>query len=311
MLKIYNSVKNVAHVWDTIFEGLLDYAPGDSFREVFEIQEADIIMLQGKISEGSEVPEVNLPDIDFSLANIGNAAKIANVIDNAHRMMWLDPLGPTLCKNKKVFESLKETDIVICPATLPPHKNTFTNAWHIEKSVFKRYSRFERVKGSVMMSHDNLFPEIDWFVGVMDAVSDLSVTKSQTLGDEIEEAMGKFLDKVSCQHLSYPKGIAYTASACEFVLHTHTTFGAELMGIEAGMTGCQPIYPDTELYRDIFDFDGSGVVFYDTDNAVDSIKSIISEGSTFTDEQVAAFREKFSAEDNLPSFWQQVAKVVK
>ena len=81
-----------------------------------------------------------------------------------------------------------------------------------------------------------------------------------------------------------------------------------MMGIEAGMTGCQPIYPDTEFYRDIFD--GTGVAFYDLNNPVDSLKSIISQGSTFTDEQIEKFRENFSAEDNLPEFWSSVYKLM-
>ena len=79
------------------------------------------------------------------------------------------------------------------------------------------------------------------------------------------------------------------------------------MGIEGGMCGCQPIYPDTEFYRDIFD--ETGVAFYDINDASESIKSIISNGSTFTDEQVEQFREKFSAEDNLPDFWNKAYQI--
>lgn len=77
-----------------------------------------------------------------------------------------------------------------------------------------------------------------------------------------------------------------------------------MMGVEGGMCGCQPIYPDTEFYRDIFD--GTGVVFYDTTHPAESLRSIIQEGSKFDKKTMEAFRERFSAEDTLLGFWEKV-----
>ena len=303
MLSIYNNIFNIGQVYDSISSGLLDHAPLDKFRETFDVEEADIVLMSGVISSQGTL-SVNVSNIGLDLSNLSEISKLAGNIDRKHRIVWFDTMGPAINKNKALFASLRDTDVVISPASVPKHPNLFTNAWHIEKSVFHRYERFERVPGSVMMSRDNLMPEVDMVAGVMEVVKQLHVTKAADLTDVITKPLTKYMDRISCEMLSYPKGIVYKASQCEFVLHTHTTLGAEMMGIEAGMAGCQPIYPDTEFYRDIFD--KTGVAFYDIDTPVSSLKSIISKGSTFTDKQVAAFREKFSAEDNLPAFWEHV-----
>ena len=308
MLKIYNNIQNIGQVYDTISSAYLDYAPTDRFRETDNPETADIVLMSGAISPKGTL-SVNIMNGGLALSNLSKSAGIAKAIDASKgRIVWLDTMGPTINQNKNLFSEeftgLRDTDIVISPATVPERPNTFTHLFHIEKSVFRKHERFERVTGSVLMSHDNLLPEVDLIKGVIGTVSELHVTKSAKFSEIIAIPLRKSLDKISCEMLPYPKGIAYEASKCEFVLHTHTDLGVEMLGIEAGMTGCQPIYPDTPFYRDIFD--GTGVVFYDTDNAVDSLNAIIKAGATWTAEQVEAFRTQFSAEDNLPAFWEQV-----
>ena len=68
--------------------------------------------------------------------------------------------------------------------------------------------------------------------------------------------------------------------------------------------GASDIYPDTEFYRDVFD--ETGIIFYDTKNPVESLRSIIQTGSQFNPKTTEAFRKQFSAEDNLPDFWESV-----
>ena len=303
MLKIYNHIYDTAQVYNSISSGLLDYAPTDKFCETFAIEEADIILMSGAISTQGTL-SVHVSNQGLMLSNLGETAKLVDAIDKKRRIIWFDTMGPSIHQNENLFSELRDTDVVISPASVPERPNLFTNAWHIEKSVFRRYERFERLPGSVMISHDNVVPEVGLMAGIMEVVSELHITKASSLHENVASALATFIDRVSCESLPYPKGIAYKASQCEFVLHTHTTLGVEMMGIEAGMCGCQPIYPDTEFYRDVFE--DTGVIFYDTADPVTSLKSIISEGSTFTDTKVEAFREQFSAEDNLPAFWEFV-----
>lgn len=307
-LSIYNNIQNIGQVYDTISSAYLDYAPVDKFSETHKLEESDIVFMNGVINTNMNL-SVSVINGGLGLFNISKVAGISKGIDNAKgRIIWLDTMGPSINRDESLYSGvgLRENDIVISPATVPDRPNLFTHLFHIEKSMFHKYERFDRVPGSVMISHDNLVPEANLVNGVIDAVSELHVTKAATLSSMVPDALREN-NKVSCEMLPYPKGIAYKASQCEFVLHTHTTLGVEMMGIEAGMCGCQPIYPDTEFYRDIFE--DTGVIFYDTDNAVDSLKSIIADGASWSDEQVEAFRSKFSAEDNLPAFWDHVYKL--
>ena len=305
MLKIYSNIQNIGQVFDTISAGLLDYAPADKFQETSDLNEADIILMSGAIHPNGKLSVV-ISNIEVTLSNLPELARRFKVIGSKRRVIWFDVMGPSLHLDNNLFSELRDDDMAISPATVTPRENLWTHLFHIEKSVFRRYGRFVRVPGSVMMSADNLSPEVALIESIMNVVSELHVTKSAQLGDTESNVLKKHMNKISCEALPYPKGIAYKASQCEFVLHTHTTFGPEMMGIEAGMCGCQPIYPDTKYYRDIFG--DTGVLFYNIEDA-DSLRELIAGGQTWTDEQVEAFRSKFSAEDNLPAFWEAVYKL--
>lgn len=318
MLNVYSDLAHRGLIYENINGGMLDYLPSDKFQEVFDIGEADILLMMGSVSSNtvdrSGQLSLSLISDDFKLENMENIAKISTALARCHRIFYLDTLGPFINRDKSLYDGsgLRDTDILLSPATLPERPNLYTNVWSVEKSLFTDRKRFDRVKGSIMISLDNLtstqdnnvMPEIDILSELMDTISELHINKSYNLPESIEKALSDHIDCVSCEFLSYPKGVANKASQCEFILHMHTKLGAEYMGIEAGMAGCQPIYPDTEFYRDIFD--GTGVVFYDVQNPIESLKSIISQGSTFTDEQIEAFREKFSAENTMPAFWDSV-----
>ena len=306
MFKVYSHIQNRGTVWNTIVNGFLDFMPCDRFAEVDDIKAADILMMSGVIRKGNFYANCAK---DISLANCSAVAEELIAIDSCYRVIWIDTMGPSVHRDKKLWEDtgLRETDILISSSTIPDWPNTFTHFSPIEKSVFREYGRFHRKKNSVMIMRDNLETELDWMVHILPVVSELHVTASNSLLDLADFFGADVPEKIFCSNLEYPKGIAYKASSCDFVLSTRTTVGIEMMGVEAGMCGAQPIYPDTEFYRDIFD--KTGVIFYDTENKVESLKDIISKGRNWTDEQVEAFRTKFSAEDNLPEFWDSVYSV--
>lgn len=307
MFKVYNNIKNRGSVWDVIRNGFLDFMPHDRFVEVDDVKAADIIMISAVIRNRNFSPNYAK---DTSLVNCRSTGEELIALDSCYRIIWIDTMGPLIHRDVRLWEDtgLKETDILFSSCTIPDRPNVFTHFTPIEKSVFREYKRFHRKKNSVMIMRDNLETELDWMVHVLPVISELHITKSSQTSE-----LAAFFDRTSepekivHTNLEYPKGIAYKASYCDFVLHTRTTWGIEMMGVEAGMCGAQPIYPDTEFYRDIFD--GTGVVFYDTENKVESLKRIISKGAQWTDEQVEAFRTKFCAEDNLPAFWDGVYNV--
>ena len=309
MLKIYDHQVAGGQIYESIRNGFLDYAPGDKFREVPDIEDADVIFMTGVISNGSL--SLHLSGQSVNLETLSYHANLYQNLVEKKRMIWLDTMGPLILEDGAIFDVLRETDILVSYYSLPREINTFGDVFPIEKGLFRERTRFERMKGSVVISHDNIInhtsaesntPEV--IAEVLQDVSHLSVTKSQGLQESVQTAFAGNLHKVSCENLSYPFGVANKLSQSEFILSTHTNLGIEFMGIEGGMCGCQPIYPDTPFYREVFD--GTGVVFFDTENPVESLRSIIAAGSKFDEETTEAFRTRFSAENTLPNFWEDV-----
>lgn len=313
MINVFSHKQAAGQIYESIFNGFLDYAPVEKFREVRSIQDADIIFMSGAITSQGSL-QIHISNTQVNLGNLEYHSELYSQLSEKKRIIWIDTMGPSINYDPDLLgpnAGLKETDILISSVSLPDRPNTFTHIFHIEKSVFRQYQRFERVKGSILISHDNIVNQsnpdedtIGIIRDIMDDVSHLYVTKNHQLDPNVEKALANSLLKVSCEQLSYPQGVAYHLSQAEFILSTHTNLGIEMMGIEGGLCGCQPIYPDTEFYRDVFN--ETGVVFYDTGNPVKSLKSIIQAGSQFNQETTEAFRKKFSAEDNLPNFWESV-----
>ena len=311
MLKVFNNESIKTQIFEHITDVFLDYMPVDKFQEVQNVEEADLIFAIGE-SRGTSL-NVRTSEIEPKLSNLGILSKLYGSMAEKRWIIWLDTLGPELSKDS-IFDleqtGLRESDILISSSSVPFKSNVFTHIYPVEKTVFRKNNRFERLPKSVVISHDNitnLYEDGDttgMIIEVLDVISHLYVTKSAGLGEEMEERFGGKLNKVSCNNFSYPRGLVKCLSKSEFVLHTHLSAGVEFLGIEAGMVGCQPIYPDTEFYRDIFD--GTGVVFYDPDNFVESLIAIIEAGSNFDNEVTEAFRAKFNAEDHLPGFWDEV-----
>lgn len=331
MLKIYNYMDHGGNaVYGTIANGLLDYIPGDRFREVFDIQEADILLMRGVVDaqgvfrvdlSGSQLSDAILNHIELDIktrnALLAEQQLINDTILEKRRIIWIDALGPGIHRDSDSLSQektgLRDDDIIISPVSLGNRPNTLTGIWHIEKSVFRPRGRFEREKGSVTICNDNIEPGffvnhaidiLEMVQAIMPVVSNLYITGAVQMSDELESGLGEASSKVTCLNLNYPRGVAYRLAKSEFVLTTRESLGIETMGIEGGLAGCQPVYPGTPFFRDAFD--GTGVVFYDTENRASSLRSIIEAGSQWDAETLQAFQGKFSAEDTLPDFWDSV-----
>lgn len=317
MIKVFNNATS-GQIFQTIANCFLDYMPTDTFQETGDIQDADIIFGTGTI-RGNQV-DVNISHHQkVNLSNLQTLSNLYGAMAEKRWVIWFDTVGPNVNKSRGLFDhkttGLRDTDIFISSVSVSKKPNAFTHLYPVEKNLFKSTGRYERKPKSVVISHDNILNSSDpsedtisIVKGILDEVSHLYVTNRAELDETVKLAFRDNLDKVSCQQLSYPKDVAYQLAQAEFVLSTPTKLGAEFMGIEGGMTGCQPIYPDTPFYRDIYE--DTGVVFFDTNDPIESLKSIIQIGSNFDKETTDNFRTKFSAEDNLPDFWEKVHQLL-
>lgn len=313
MIKVFDNLSTSgSYVFRTIANSFLNYMPHDKFKEVEDVNDCDVILMRGDANSNSFRAHMGR---QIDLSNLSDRVKIYNSMATKRRIFYLDTKGPDIIKDANIFDfkhtGLSDRDILVSPVSLPDIPNSFTHVYAVPKNTFWPRKRFERQPYSVVMLYDHVTTDAETLritTEILDAVSHLYIVGVRHIDEEVKKMFGKNIDKVSINILSYPEEVAHRLSKADFVLATRKNIGIEFMNIEGGMCGCQPIYPDTEFYRDAFD--NTGVVFYDLDNPVDSLKSIISQGSTFTDEQVEVFREKFSAEDNLPDFWDHVFAVL-
>ena len=299
--KIYNNMHALGQVFNSIAEGLLKEVPSDKFIEVETIQECDIFISHGAVVGGNvDIPffqgQIDPSNLNQVLSDIREYEK--------PRIFWLDTMGPDIFSDKGKMEAagIRECDFIISPATTHPHPNLFTDAFHFDLDVFRPVERFERQPNTVMIIHDNLINNLPLISAIMPHITKLYVTKADDLFPDAKVALKKHLDKIITLNLSYPTGLAHTASKVQFQLNTHEGIGIELMGPESGLCGAIPIYPDNEYYRDIFD--DTGVLFYDPEKP----KTLI---EILTDTDLPAFdrgefAKHFGAQHCLPKFWDTV-----
>ena len=308
MLKIFANRARTSLVFEWLTENFLDYTPPDKFQQVFDIRDADVVFMTATLVQNNF--GIHLSSREPTLGNLQELSDLYLGILNKQRVIWVDAKGPSVHRDSDIFDpdkiGLRDEDILVSPGFLPRKLHTFRDVHPVEKSIFRRRGNFERLKGSVAIVGDHIYDgSIETLSQIMDVVSKLYVAGN--IGNHVEqmqEVFGGSYAKVFAQRYEWPFGMVRLLSEVEFVLHLHTGVGVEMMGIEGGMCGCQPIYPDIELYRDIFD--GTGVAFFDLENPVESLKWILEAGSQFDEKMTEAFRTKFSGEDTLPDFWEEV-----
>ena len=106
----------------------------------------------------------------------------------------------------------------------------------------------------------------------------------------------------------WSEGVCKLLNTIEFYLSTNPTSGVELMGVEAGFCGAQPIYPDVPYYRDMFA--ETDVAFFDSENPTESLGDIFGAGFQWDTEKHERFLDKCSGTRNLPAFWQHVKGLI-
>lgn len=305
MHKIYTVLNNV-NVETSVLSGFLDFCPGDKFTEVENPMEADAVFMFGNLSDN----HTNIRFGDHTLENNQHTMMLAQALDQKCRIIWLDSIGPTVASEtipRGYRDFVRPDDIPVSPSSLPDHPNKQEHVYHIPSYIFYHIDRFQRKPKSMVIMGDQFSGNIDMIRSIIPHIDQVFVTNTDN--DDMIISASPEKNKIKCGIIDYPFGIRKVLSQYEYVLNIHEWVGMELMGFEGGFCGSHPIYPDTQYYRDLFhDFDG--VALFDTNNPVDSIVSIINKKSDWVDNHMADFVKKYSAENHLPQFWNNVSDIL-
>ena len=185
MFKIFDNSFELNPIFKTISNGFLEYIPAGLFTEVTDIQDADVVMITGELKDDDFIVRIGSPASTHTLKDIEADIAEKRALIDAHKIVWLDVLGPNAPKENLLNTEntgLKETDIIACQTPLPEQPNAFTNVCHLERSVYRPRGRYTREKGSVAILADNFEP---------------SGFQHSTMGINIIEIIKNIIDLVS------------------------------------------------------------------------------------------------------------------
>ena len=305
-----------------ISNDLLEHFDLDQFVETQDAEEADLILMFAVV-HGID------PNVDYNfmkgngvyasfgphdLLNNKDVFVLSKALEEKSRLFWFDALGPNVHTDSDVMKRFPDVfrgkDIGFGPSSLPSHDNIFPHVFHISSRSFYDVARCDRFSKSAIMMYNEFFQtdkHIEIVRGFIESLDHLFVT-STAVSDDVLKGFGKHGSKILSGGLSYPSDVRNHLSRYEFVVTLSPNWGIEMMGIEGAFCGCQPIYPRTPYYENIFE--GMNVKFFDLDDPVGSISDIFEAGSDFTEKDVNAFVAKYSAQNNLPKFWNGVYEIL-
>lgn len=295
-MKVFNMVSEDIQSYNTISNNFLDNMPSE-FMETESIIDADILFSVGHQNATS------IGGIDFNnpwaFRGVEKFDSILKSLDKP-RVQYI--VAGNMSTDYKEF-NLRDIDFPCAASKMPEHPNV-TQSCVVDSSLFHRKSRNVRNKNSVILFIHAF--DIEIFREVLKVNKDirLTVTGSNGISDEDANSFGDDIDRIVFKNLDYPVGVCNELNKHEFVISTETNVGIELMGVEGGFCGCQPIYPDVDYYNENV-FSDSGVRYFDINNPVESISDIINDGYNWP-EKYEAFVDKFDAKINMPVFWETV-----
>ena len=128
-------------------------------------------------------------------------------------------------------------------------------------------------------------------------ISNLSVFGGYGLHDSLTA----FGDRVKVVNVPY-SDMQRELSRLQYTLCLSTDNPRDIIGIEGGLCGAQPIYPHSDFFHSQFP-DALGVKFFDLSNAYAELKEIFQAPVEWNTESCF---ESFAASANVPAFWQHV-----
>lgn len=313
MFKIMNLIEHVNQQTPVgIGNDFMESFPAGKFQETEDPAEADAYLVFVTMNNY----DVQCDIVTLSLWNTEYIAKLAKGIGEKPIIGWIDvnhhiDVSPTESVMTEKFNQLMQAkDIPVAPTSIPDHPNGHPHVFQVMNRDFYHSNRFARKPNSVIIMEDQFTSDFQTIMGIMPSISELYISNfnDHHISDETKASFEKYKDKIKYGNSDYPSGVRKMLQQYEYVLSVRDWVGMELMGFEGGMCGAHPIYPDTPMYREMFD--GSGVKLFDLANPVDSISKIVSEKSTWVDEHMADFTNKYCGENNIPLFWDSVYDIL-
>lgn len=314
-MKIINLMQTNWQSPIVLAESFFDYLSA-GITETENIEEADILF--SFIFNLN--PVINIPNMDvnilsnpFNWENIEALPKIIEVLKEKPRVLFFDPFGKGKPDEHNTYpDFVRETDIPIATVPIPDHPNAYIVKF-IDSRRFYVSHRAERIPKSIMIIQDQLTETVArTLASLLESgdISKLTVTNAHfdSFGSEIQQLLTPHKDKLACVNLTWPEGVRKLLNQTDFVLNVRTDVGTELMGLEGGFCGCQPIYPDTAYYKAHFG-DDLGIAYIDPEDIETSLTAVIRAEHNW-EQHRPAFVKHFAASENLPAFWEHVKNVV-
>ena len=311
--------------FDYNIKSFYDYAPVD-IEETLLFDEADVIFLlahgqdfllnvskEQLEANGYEAPDQNLVAINnYPLFMKDIIDDISQKIAVLPRMVYLEAFGgggPRVHwpEDGSLPTAIRDIDIPISTVDYSELHQNFQWVTVVDNRRFYPARKTRNWKGTVTVIMDVISqnPEL-----ALALVKSKSVTRLNILrGDEkgVSLLLGDAAENPRVHYFvaSWPEDMRSVLSDSEWTLQSRLDAGIEMMGIEGGMCGAIPIYPDTDYYRRLFGND-VGVAFFDTENSVQSILNIIESDDRNWEEHIEQFTQRLGAEYHMPTFWKNV-----
>ena len=313
--KVMSLINKGAFCLNTIEQTFLDYLPAGKILETTNPDDADAFFLFVFANPDPPDVHVTVPGIfkpnalELNFVTLENTAKTLNGVLNKPRIFYMDCFGskrPNAHQNT-IPDYVKETDILVCPASLPDHPNAFT-VGHYDERRFFLSGRYQREANSVLIMVDQVEKFGSMLFPLLDKIDKLFITGRDDFNSIIgHQALVPYRDKIEMSMLTWPDGVRNYLNRAERVINLEWNLGPEFIGVEGAFCGTRPIYPDNAYYRDIFG--DTPVVFYETENP-ESLCDAVLKSSPLTHDEINSFIQRFSCSTHVTNFWESVYQIL-
>ena len=321
MIKIVSLIPPAGGARTNVMHQFFETLP-EGFEEVVNPVEADVFFAH--VNFGWQNADIYIEGVDpnmmrFNLSNLNlELLDKLKAITDIPGILFFD--GPGRMDVPAYPHFVRDMDIPISPAELPDHPNRYKTHF-VDERAFYISHRHKRVPKTLMLLPDHLIsPGIpDAMKSILDEglIDKVTVVGSTTLveisatygGDSLFN-LERYVESGKIElapRVGWPTGVRELLNTQSYFLSTCTLQGLELMGVEAGFCGAQPIYPDDAYYEEVFE--GTGVQFFDKENRTESLSKILTDFSWDSDAH-ETFLNKCSGQRNLPAFWEHVRSVL-
>lgn len=314
--KVMSLINKGAFCLNTIEQTFLDYLPAGKIIETTNPDDADAFFLFLFACPDPPDLHVFVPDMfksnapELNFVTLERTVKTLNGVLNKPRILYMDCFGsarPELHQNTYP-DYVKETDIIVCPASLPDHPNAFT-VGHYDERRFFISGRYQREANSAVIMVDQIEGFGHMLFPLLDKIDKLFITGRDDFHTiRGHEALKPYRDKIEMKMLTWPDGVRGYLNRAERAINLQWNMGPEFIGVEGAFCGARPIYPDNAYYRDIFG--DTPVIFYETENP-ESLCNAFLESSPLTLDEVDSFISRFSCALHVTSFWESVYEILK